>query len=222
MEIPLAEDELRQVTVFAAACARRVLPLFEAAHPDDARPRDAIAEAEAFGAGERRTAALRTKSWAAYAAAREAADAPAANAAYAASHAAGAAYLHPLASPHQVKHILGAAVHQALALELQAENDPGVGREQLRWAASLASPGVRDVLRRIPPLPRGRGRFGALLAELDAAAGLTADTSLPIGRIGVSLCATGVPRSRVPLNPSPRCCPFSLKSAASRSPASAC
>lgn len=169
MEIPLAEDELRQVTRFAAACARRVLPLFEAAHPDDPRPRDAIAEAEAFGAGGRRTAALRTRSWAAFAAAREATGAAAANSAYAASHAAGAAYLHPIASPHQVKHVLGAAVHQALALELKAGNDAGVGGEQLRWAARLASPEVRAVLRRIPPLPRGRGRFGELLGELDAA-----------------------------------------------------
>ncbi|HYW10342.1 MAG TPA: hypothetical protein VE871_00230 [Longimicrobium sp.] len=169
IEIPLAEDELRQVTLFAAACARRVLTLFEAAYLDDPRPREAIGEAEAFGEGGRRTAALRTKSWAAYAAAREAEDAPAANAAYAASHAAGAAYLHPIASPHQVKHILGAAVHQALALELQAGDDPGVGREQLLWAASLASPEVRSVLRRIPPLPRGRGRFSEMLGALDAA-----------------------------------------------------
>ncbi|HST58103.1 MAG TPA: hypothetical protein VLK84_05440 [Longimicrobium sp.] len=166
--MPLGADELRQVARFAAACARRVLPVFEAAHPADARPRDAIAEAEAFGAGGRRTAALRTRGWAAYAAAREAEDAPAANAAYAASHAAGAAYLHPIASPHQLKHVLGAAVHQALALELQA-GEPGAGSDQLRWAASLASPEVRSVLRRIPPLPRGRGRFSELLAELDAA-----------------------------------------------------
>jgi hypothetical protein len=169
IEIPLAEDEIRHVTRFAAACARRVLPVFEAAHPDDPRPREAIIAAESFGAGGRRTAALRTKSWAAYAAAREAEAAPAAHAAYAASHAAGAAYLHPIASAHQAKHILGAAVHQALALELQAGDDPGVGSEQLRWAASLASPEVRSVLRRIPPLPRGRGRLKELLGELDAA-----------------------------------------------------
>ena len=164
----LGEDELRQVTLYAAICARRVLPLFEAANPDDHRPREAIAEAEAFAAGKRRTATLRASGWAAYAAAREVEEAAAANAACAASHAAGAAYLHPLATPHQVKHVLGAAVHQALALELEAGNDIGVGSEQLSWAASLASPAVRSVLRRMPLPRRGRGRFSELLSKLDA------------------------------------------------------
>lgn len=100
VEIPLHEDELRQVALFAATCARRVLPIFEAACPNDHRPRDAIAEAEAFAAGDKRTAILRACAWAAYAAAREVKDATAANAAHAASHAAAAAYLHPLATPH--------------------------------------------------------------------------------------------------------------------------
>lgn len=166
--IPLAEDELRQVALYAAACARRVLPIFEAAHPDDPRPRDAVAEAEAFAAGGRRTAALRTAGWAAYAAGREAGATSAGDAASAASHAAAAAYLHPVASPHQVKHVLGAAVHQALAFQREAGDDAAVGDEQIRWAAGLASPAVRDVLRRLPaPLPGGGG-FGVLLARLDA------------------------------------------------------
>lgn len=168
IEIRLGEDELRQVTLYAATCARRVLPVFEATHPNDHRPREAIAEAEAFGAGKKRTATLRTSAWAAYAAAREVKQLPAANAAYAASHAAAAAYLHPIASAHQVKHVLGAAIHQALALELEAGNDTGVGSEQLSWAARLASPAVRSVLLRLPPPRRGRGRFSELLSELDA------------------------------------------------------
>ncbi|WP_223621677.1 putative immunity protein [Lysobacter sp. ESA13C] len=168
IEIQLGEDELRQVALFAATCARRVLPIFEAACPNDQRPRDAIAEADAFAAGDKRTATLRACAWAAYAAAREAKDAAAANAAHAASHAAAAAYLHPLATPHQVKHVLGAAAHQALALELEAGNDITVGREQLHWAANLASPAVRNVLRRLPSPAQGRGRFSELLNELDA------------------------------------------------------
>jgi hypothetical protein len=161
----LEEDELRQVTLYAAACARRVLPVFEAIHPHDPRPRDAIAAAEAFAAGNKRTAALRSAAWSAYTAAREVEEAPAANAAHAASHAAAAAFLHPVASPHQVKHVLGAAVHQALALELDAGN---VGHEHLGWAARLASPAVRSVLSRLPSPRCGRGRFGELLSELDA------------------------------------------------------
>jgi len=168
MEIALGEDELRQITLYAATCARRVLSVFEAAQPNDPRPREAIAEAEAFGAGKRRTAILRTAAWSAYAAAREVKDAPAAHAAHAASHAAAAAYLHPIASSHQVKHVLGAAVHQALAFELEAGNDMSVGSAQLSWAASLAPPVVRDALRRLPSPPCGLGRFSKLLNELDA------------------------------------------------------
>jgi hypothetical protein len=168
MEIQLEDSELRQITLYAATCARRVLPVFEAACPNDPRPRDAIAEAEAFGAGKRRTATLRTAAWAAYAAAREVKEAPAANAAHAASHAAAAAFLHPIASPHQVRHVLGAAVHQALSLELAAGNGKIVGCEQISWAADLAAPVVRSVLRRMPPPHRGRGRFSELLNELDA------------------------------------------------------
>lgn len=165
----LEEDELRQVALYAAACARRALPVFEAAHPDDPRPRDAIAAAEAFAAGGRRTAALRKAAWSAYAAARDAAEAPAANAAHAASHAAAAAFLHPRATPHQVKHVLGAAVHQALALAPDAANDSDVGRDPLDRAATLASPAVRRVLHRFPSPRRGRTRFGELLSDLDAA-----------------------------------------------------
>lgn len=170
IEIQLGEGELREIALFAATCARRVLPIFEAACPSDQRPRDAIAEADAFAAGDKRTATLRACAWAAYAAAREAKDAAAANAAHAASHAAAAAYLHPLATQHQVKHVLGAAAHQALALELELEagSDSTVGREQLHWAANLASPAVRSVLRRLPSPAQGRGRFSELLNELDA------------------------------------------------------
>lgn len=166
--VRLEEEELRQVTLYAATCARQVLPLFEAGRPLDLRPREVIAEAEAFAAGKRRSAALRAAGWAAYAVAQELGESPAGHAAYAASQAAAAAYLHPVASPHQVKHILGAAVHQALAFELGAPDDRDAGNERLRRAASLANPTVRDVLRRFPRPRCGRGRFSELLCELDA------------------------------------------------------
>lgn len=111
---------------------------------------------------------LRATAWAAYAAAREAESATAANAAYAASHAAAAAYLHPLADAHQVKHILGAAAHQALALELDASGDRDVGEARVLWAADVASHSVRSVLLRFPLAPLGAGRFNELLYRLDA------------------------------------------------------
>jgi hypothetical protein len=167
-EMQLSADDLRQITLYAAKCARQALSIFEAQYPTDHRPREAIEGAEAFAQGNKRTAALRAQAWAAHAAAREAEDPAAVDAARAASHAAAAAYLHPRATPHQVKHVLGAAVHQARALELAAGSDEDVGLERLRWAMDHASPTVRDVLRRMPTAHAGRGRLGELLRELDA------------------------------------------------------
>ncbi|MGO4737466.1 putative immunity protein [Bosea sp. 2KB_26] len=163
----LGEDELREIALYAASCARQVLSLFESSHPADHRPREAIEGAEAFGLGGRRTALLRSQAWAAHAAARDTQDPAAADAARAASLAAAAAYLHPKATAHQVRHILGAAAHQARALESAAGDDKTVGNEQLRWALKHAPPAVRDVLRRMPNVPAGRGRMGDFLRELD-------------------------------------------------------
>lgn len=48
----LSEADRRMVALWAADCAERVLPLFEAEAPTDGRPADAIARARAFGRGE--------------------------------------------------------------------------------------------------------------------------------------------------------------------------
>ncbi|MFE4262520.1 putative immunity protein [Streptomyces sp. NPDC056883] len=168
-EIELTEDELRAITGYAADCARRVLPVFEQDHPGDARPREAIEAADAFAAGGRRTAALRQCAWAAYKAAQET-DSPAAiDAARAASHAAGAAYLHPKASSHQIKHILGAAAHTARAEELTSGPNPQAATQTLEWASHHAPPAVARVLARMPAPPTGGGRVGELIRALDAA-----------------------------------------------------
>lgn len=82
------------------------------------------------------------------------------DAALAAMHAAGAAYLHPLYSPHQVKHILGSAVHLLLA-------QPEAVAAQIDWIHAQADTTVCTILRRFPAPTGGRTRFGALLAELD-------------------------------------------------------
>jgi hypothetical protein len=73
-----------------------------------------------------------------------------------------------LAEATQVRHVLGAAARAARALELSAGDDPAVGAEHLGRARSLAGPVVVDVLRRYPPAPRGGGRVGELLRQLDA------------------------------------------------------
>jgi len=158
MELSLAE--LRTLTGWAADCAARVLPLI----PDDPRPAAAIAAAREFAAGGPRTKALRTAAWAALAAAGETSDAAASAAARAAVAAAGAAYLHPLESPHQVKHIVGPAQQAALACELAG----GSAEAELEWALSQVPPEVRETLRKFPPGKPGQTRLGELHRRLES------------------------------------------------------
>jgi hypothetical protein len=106
-EIVLSKQDLREVSRYAAESAQDVLEIFERAHPADSRPRDAIDAAWTFARGGERGKALRDTGWAAHNAARDADTAAAGDAARAAMCAASAAYLHPLADAHQVKHILG-------------------------------------------------------------------------------------------------------------------
>ncbi|MFJ9077436.1 putative immunity protein [Streptomyces sp. NPDC102278] len=167
--IELSEDELREITGYAAACARRALPLFEQDLSADPRPRAAIDAADEFAGGGRRTTALRQRAWAAYKAAADAGSPAAAAAARAASHAAAAAFLHPKASAHQVKHILGAAAHAARAEELASGEDERVTAETLEWARQHAPAAVGAVLGRLPAAPPGGGRVGEHIRDLDAA-----------------------------------------------------
>src|SRR5262249_34948330 len=146
----LSEEDRRLVGVWAADCAESVLPLFEAKVPSDTRPREAIEGIRAFARGGKRTAKLRSLGWAAHAAAREVGDPVAAAAARAACLAAATAYTHALANLHQAKHVLGPAAYAALAREIAAADDPGVGDEEIRWAIERASPTVREVVRRFP------------------------------------------------------------------------
>lgn len=166
MPIALSLAELRAVTAFAIACARPALAIYERAHPRDRRPHAAIEAAAAFAAGGPRTKSIRDGAWAALRAARESKDPAAQEAARAASHAAGAAYLHPLAKATQVLHILGSAATAARAFELSADA-PAVGIRHVRRAAKRASVTVIRVLRRYPAAPSGRGRVGELVRALD-------------------------------------------------------
>ncbi|MEU7909015.1 putative immunity protein [Actinoplanes sp. NPDC049118] len=168
-EIVLSKQDLRAVTGYAAEIAQEVLEIFEDVHPADPRPRDAVDAALAFARGGERGRALRDAGWAAHKAAREADTEAAGNAARAAMSAAAAAYLHPLADANQVKHILGAAAHAARAAELVAGDVRDVGADQLERARRRATPAVVDVLSRYPAAPRGGGRVGELLRELDGA-----------------------------------------------------
>ncbi|MEU4246222.1 putative immunity protein [Amycolatopsis sp. NPDC026612] len=169
MELTLAE--LRALTAWAAACASRVLPLYESRVPGDLRPAAAIDAAREFAVGGPRTKALRTAAWAALAAAGAAEDPAAGAAARAAVGAAGAAYLHPLPTPHQVKHIVGPAQQAALARELAG----GDAEAEIRWALDHAPPEAGELLRRFPPGKPGRSRLGDLHRRLESALRFSGD-----------------------------------------------
>ena len=167
--IVLSMHDLREITSYAAESAQEVLEIFERAHPADSRARDAIDAAWTFARSGKRGKTLRDTAWAALKAARDADTAGAGDAARAAMCAASAAYLHPLADAHQVKHILGAAAHAARAAELMAGDDRDVGVDYIEQARRRATPIVVDVLGRYPAAPPGGGRVGELLRDLDEA-----------------------------------------------------
>lgn len=166
--IELSDDELREIAGYAADCARTVLPIYEGGLPADTRPRDAVDAARIFAEGGPRTNRLRQSAWAAYKAAAGAESPGAADAARSASHAAAAAFLHPKASAHQVKHVLGAAAHALRARELAATEAGPAWRRASTGPAGTRSAAVTAVLGRLPGAPSGGGRVGEIIRELDA------------------------------------------------------
>lgn len=158
-EIDLSLDEIRAVTAWAADRAADVLATYERAVPGDRRPATAIAAARAFADGGPRLHVLRKIAMDAHRAGRAALVPEAGHAALAASQAAAAAFLHPLARAHQVKHVLGSAAYAVLAT-----GDTG------RDAVLDTTPAVvRRVLARYPLAPDGGGEVGAVIRDLDAA-----------------------------------------------------
>ena len=86
-------EDRRLLAAWAAACAERVLPLFEARHPDDDRPRRAVEAARAWARGEIRVGRAREVAVAAHAAARVATDPAARAAARSCGQAVGTAHM---------------------------------------------------------------------------------------------------------------------------------
>ena len=101
---PLQPNHHRLLAAWAAACAERVLPLFDQ-HGADGRPNQAIATARLWAAGKIKVGEAQKAAISAHAAARDASQPAAIAAARAAGHAAAAA--------HCADHSLGAA-HYAL------------------------------------------------------------------------------------------------------------
>ena len=154
---------------WAAGSAERVVALFEALAPGDARPREAIDAALAFAAGERRTRALFRIALAAHRAGREVGNPIGLAAARSASLAAACANIHAETTVGTLGHILGPAAYASLARELAAGNQGAAAEEELRWAREHATPAIRELLGRVPPAEPGRRRLDALQRQLDTA-----------------------------------------------------
>jgi len=139
------------MAVWAAECAERVLPLFEAAHPGDGRPHRAIEACRAWvETGVFRMVDIRGASLAAHAAAR---DAKEGSAARFAARAAGQA----VATAHVPQHAYGAAYYALKAVT--AANPADVARER-EWQAARLPEGLREeIMERIIIQRRGSGVF---------------------------------------------------------------
>jgi hypothetical protein len=168
----MTDADRRTVAVWAADCAERVLPLFEAEAPDDARARDAIARARAFARGELRAADEIRRRFVAGRAAHSATSPAGVAAARSAAQAAGVA--------HMGAHALGAAAYAAKAAGLAHPDTPDARAIEVRWQLAALSPAAVVALRRLPPLgtdsagPLGpgllaSGTLGEVIREIQAA-----------------------------------------------------
>ncbi|WP_423917339.1 putative immunity protein [Frigoribacterium sp. 2-23] len=155
----LSETDRRIVAAWAADCAERVLPLFEAEAPDDDRARDGIVRARAFANGELDAGGEIRRRFLAGRASGAAISPAGKAAAWSAGQASGVA--------HMGAHALGAAAYAAKAADLA---HPGGGADEIAWQLAAMSAPVQDALRRLPPL--GEDSSGPLGAGLLASGAL--------------------------------------------------
>lgn len=165
----ITDEERREVARWAAGCAERVLPLFEAIAPADARPREAIEMAQAFASGERRSRQLTRVALAAHRAGSEIGHPVGLAVARAASLAAATANIHGETTIGTLGHILGSASYAAMARELTSGAGAAAADDEVRWAIEHASPAIRDLVRRIPAGVPGRRRVDDIQRQIDGA-----------------------------------------------------
>ncbi len=135
----LTDSDHQLLALWAAACAEHVLDFFEAAQPEDPRPRQAIEQARAWVRGEITMAQSRTAGGHAMAAARALSGA-ARHAAYAAGQAAVVA--------HVAAHELGAAAYAIKAARAAASEGDGqsAGRLECRWQREQLPDEIRELV----------------------------------------------------------------------------
>ena len=159
--LTLSEADRRVLAVWAADCAERVLPLFEAEAPGDPRPREAIDGLRAFARGELRVGPARALAARAHAAAREVASPVATAAARATGHA--------VATAHMAAHARGVPAYASIAAAGAAPGDPSAAATEVNWAIGHATPSVRAILRKLPAPPHAAGMLGEAIETLHVA-----------------------------------------------------
>ena len=135
----LTDADHRLLALWAASCAEHVLPLFESAHPGDARPRDAVEAAGAWVRGDLKMMQARAAGGHAMGAAR-----PLRGAARYAAYAAGQAAV----VAHVAAHELGAAAYAIKAVrdaapEMERE---AAGRRECQWQRDQLPEPVRELV----------------------------------------------------------------------------
>lgn len=150
----LSITDRRLVAGWAADCAQRVLPVFEAETSSDDRPRDAIARARAFAGGGLDAAGEIRRRFLAHRAAHSVNSPAAKTAAWPAAQASAVA--------HMGVHALGAAAYAVKAAELRSPGEGGAA--EVSWQLEHMSEPVRSALRRLPLL--GEDSSGPLGAGL--------------------------------------------------------
>jgi hypothetical protein len=139
----LTDSDHHLLALWAAACAEHVLPLFESAHPDDPRPRQAIEHARAWVRGEVKMMDSRAAGGHAMGAARDKRGA-ARHAAYAAGQAGVVA--------HVAAHELGAAAYAIKAARAAAPDGTAdgaadaAGRRECRWQRDQLPEAIRELV----------------------------------------------------------------------------
>lgn len=135
----LTDADHHLLALWAATCAQHVLPLFESAHPDDPRPRQAIEHARAWVRGEVKMMESRAAGGHAMGAARDKSGA-ARHAAYAAGQAACVA--------HVAAHDLGAAAYAIKAVRASVPRDQAeeAGRRECRWQREQLPEPIRELV----------------------------------------------------------------------------
>jgi hypothetical protein len=135
----LTDSDHHLLALWAAACAEHVLHLFESAHPEDPRPRQAIEYVRAWTRREVTMMESRAAGGHAMGAARDKRGA-ARHAAYAAGQAGAVA--------HVAAHELGAAAYAIRAVRAAAPSGEAVtaGRRECQWQRDQLPDAIRELV----------------------------------------------------------------------------